>query len=748
MLDILVNSLYTNRQVFLRELISNGSDALSKIRMMYLKSRKEPVNATGHEPTMDIRIHFNEEKKQLIIQDGGVGMTKEELDKNLGSLGSSGTRGFLERLQNASKEGSNNLIGQFGVGFYSVFLVGDRVSVASKSDDSETQYVWESSGDGKYFLYEDPRGNTLGRGTEITIDLKPDAVEFLKPDLVKRVIQQYSEFIDFPIYLAEEVEVEKSSPTNATEDGENATTEDSKNATAESGDEKSVEKVREVQWTLVSTSKPIWTRSPGDVTDEEYDQFYQSTFKDYKFPMYYSHFKAEGEVDFDSILFIPHEGDVSSLMEDVELNNIKLYIRRVFITDEFRDLIPRYLGFVKGIVDSNDLPLNVSRENLQENRILRVIKKKLVRKIFSMISEIAAHEENFKKYANTTDADKAEGPDRRGTKKLVKPMYTHFWEQFGVNIRLGIIHDSVNRGRLSKLLRFKTSQSEDEYISLQTYVDRMKENQKGIYYLTGDSIERIKQSPVLSDALDRGFEVLYMTEAIDEYFIRYLPDFAGKKLLNLVHNEVQMDDLDEVRRAVDKKRAEMYNDFLMYLTKLLEPGEVSKVTLTHRHTTEAFIVSSNQHHITARMANIMRNQAAGMETTPPKVKRIVEVNHRHPLVNDLYQRFTVDKDDELAKDIAWVLYDTASMRAEFPILNISMYAKRVDRLLRNGADISLNEELLPEDDDKYLGIIEEEKAAAVSVKENETQKSTEEVDDKPVTTEKDLKESPETNDDL
>ncbi|CCW67422.1 unnamed protein product [Phytomonas sp. Hart1] len=743
MLDILVNSLYTNRQVFLRELISNGSDALSKIRMVYLKSRKEPVNASGDEPTMDIRIHFNEEMKQLIIQDGGVGMTEEELDKNLGSLGSSGTRSFLEKIQNASKDSSNNLIGQFGVGFYSVFLVGDRVSVASKSDDSDVQYVWESSGDGKYFLYEDPRGNTLGRGTEIVIDLKPDALEFLKPDFIKEVIQQYSEFIDYPIYVAEVVEVEKPSPsTNTTEDSENETTEENEEKKVEEDEEKEVEKIREVRWTHANTNKPIWTRPLGNVTDDEYIDFYQATFKDSKQPIYYSHFKAEGEVDFDSILFIPHEDDLTSILEETESNSIKLYIRRVFITDEFRELLPRYFGFVKGVVDSNDLPLNVSRENLQENRILRVIRKKLVRKIFSMINDIATHEENFKKYTNTTDAAKAESPERRGTKKLEKPMYSHFWEKFGLNIRYGIINDAVNRGRLSKLLRFKSSQSENEFISLQTYVDRMKKDQKGIYFLTGDSIERIKQSPVLQDALDRKYEVLYMTDAVDEYFVRHMTDFAGKKLLNLVHNEVRMGDVDEDRRAIAKKRTEMYSDFLTHLSTFLEPGEVSKVILTHRHTTEAFIVSSNQHHITARMSNIIRSQAIGLDREIPKVRRVVEVNYRHPLVNELYQRFIIDKDDEMAKDIAWVLYEIASMRAEFPVSNISMHAKRIDRLLRGGADIGLDEELLPEDDDKYLEIVKEERAA-LAAKKNETQATAKKkmVDEPPTTEEESSKPS-------
>nr|Q9NGD0.1 RecName: Full=Endoplasmin homolog; AltName: Full=Glucose-regulated protein 94; AltName: Full=Lipophosphoglycan biosynthetic protein 3; Flags: Precursor [Leishmania infantum]AAF67727.1 glucose-regulated protein 94 [Leishmania infantum]ADP89477.1 glucose regulated protein 94 [Leishmania infantum] len=699
MLDILVNSLYTNRAVFLRELISNGSDALDKIRVLYLTSPKEPLTKDGEAPTMDLRISFDKEKSELILRDGGVGMTKEELAKHLGSLGTSGTKHFLEKLQEGVGAGGgdqNNLIGQFGVGFYSVFLVGDRVRVASKSDDSDEQYVWESKGDGQYFLYPDPRGNTLGRGTEITIELKPDAEQFLSAETIKKTIHQYSEFINFPIYVQEEVEVASTAatPEPAAEEGsldEGAVEEDPD----KEGDTQGV--VKERRWTLVNENRPIWTRPIGNVTEEEYHTFYKAFSGDYRDPLYFNHFKVEGEVDFDSILFVPTTVDPASFSDDnsVPNTNIKLYVRRVFITDEFRDLLPRYLNFVKGIVDSNDLPLNVSREVLQESRILRVIKKKLVRKTLSMFADIAAQDEAI------ANGKQVESPAPSGHTHLKKPAYTKFWELYGKHLRLGVMLDSNNRNRLTKLFRYKSSRSESEYISLQTYVDRMKKGQKGIYYLSGDSVARIKKSPVLEDAVNHDVEVIFMTDAIDEYVVSQLTDFAGKKLINLAKEGVQLEESDARQRVADRKRKEKYDSFFTHLRALFGYSEVRKVILTKRMTNEAFLVSSGENQITARLASIMRGQSMSLANQQMTAERVLEVNYRHPLVDEMFKRFTVDEDDEVATDIAWVLYDTANLQAEFPVADVAAYSKRINRLLRSSVDLSADDSLLPPDDAEY-----------------------------------------------
>ncbi|CAM39934.1 putative heat shock protein 90 [Leishmania braziliensis MHOM/BR/75/M2904] len=699
MLDILVNSLYTNHAVFLRELISNGSDALDKIRVLYLTSPKEPLTKDGETPTMDLRISFDNENHELILRDGGIGMTKEELTQHLGSLGSSGTKHFLEKLQEGSGAvggDQSNLIGQFGVGFYSVFLVGNRVRVASKSDDSDEQYVWESKGDGEYFLYPDPRGNTLGRGTEITIELKPEDQEFLSAETIKKTIHQYSEFINFPIYVQEEVEVKPKTEIRTSEPG--AEVGFMKEVVVEE-DNNGEEKVprMEKRWTLINENRPIWTRQIGNVTEEEYIKFYKAFSGDYRDPLYFSHFKVEGEVDFDSILFIPSTVDPASFSDDKAnpSTNIKLYVRRVFITDEFRDLLPRYLNFVKGIVDSNDLPLNVSREVLQESRILRVIKKKLVRKALNMFANIAAQD------VEIANKDHAEDPAPSGHTHLKKPTYAKFWDLFGKHLRLGAITDSNNRNRLMKLFRYKSSASETEYISLQAYVDRMKKGQKGIYYLSGDSVDRIKKSPVLEDALNHGFEVIFMTDPIDEYAVSHLTDFAGNKLINLAKEGVAFEETDSRQRVVDKKRREKYNSLFTHLRGIFGYSEVRKVILTRRMTNEAFIVSSGDNQITARLASIMRGQSMSLADQKVTAERVLEVNYRHPLVDEMFKRFTVNEDDEVATDIAWVLYDTANLQAEFPVADVAAYAKRINRLLRSSVDLNADDSLLPPDDDEY-----------------------------------------------
>ncbi|KAH9598711.1 Histidine kinase/HSP90-like ATPase [Trypanosoma melophagium] len=657
MLDILINSLYTNRAVFLRELISNGSDALDKIRLLYLTAPKEPVNKDGVAPTMDMHVSIDQPNKTLTIRDGGIGMTREELENHLGSLGTSGTKRFMERLKE-SKDSS--LIGQFGVGFYSAFLVADRVRVASKSDDSDKQWVWESTGDGQYYIYEDERGNTLGRGTEITLEMKPDALEFLNSDNVRRIVHQYSEFVHFPILM-------------------------------EKGD----------TWEVVNENKPIWTRKPSDVTEEEYVKFYKALTRDYQPPMYYSHFTVEGEVEFSSVLFIPEEATQDIFINNENTrDNIKLYVRRIFITDEFRELLPRYLNFVRGVVDSNDLPLNVSREVLQESRILRVIKKKLVRKALGMISEIAETDARIKDELKDKPKDENSTDNNGGIKNPKEPIYPKFWEKFGKHIRLGILEDANNRGRLAKLLRYPSSKSNGTLISLQEYADRMQSNQKSIYYLTGDSVQKLKQSPHMEEALQRDVEVIFMTDAIDEYVVGQIHDFANKKLINLAKEGVQFDEQTDRDKAIEKKRTEKYQPLLDRLARMFRRSDVRKVILTKRQSSEPFILSSQEGEMTPRMVNIM-NQQAISSMQPMRYTRVLEINYRHPLVQDLLKRFVADPKDQLAVDVAWVLFGTANLQAEFPITDQAMYAKRMNRLLRGRVGLPTDDSLLPPDDDEY-----------------------------------------------
>ncbi|EPY21226.1 heat shock protein 90kDa beta [Strigomonas culicis] len=684
MLDILINSLYTNRAIFLRELISNGSDALDKVRVLYLTDPKNPVNKDGEPVTMDIHISIDKEQKQLIIRDGGIGMTKEDLSKNLGSLGTSGTKRFLEGMKSGATSGdSSNLIGQFGVGFYSVFLVAKRVIVASKHDSSDVQYVWESHGDGRFFLYEDPRGNTLGRGTELRIELKPDSIEYLNMDRIKETIHQYSEFIDFPIHVQEqmaedEVVKELQAQGMVPEEVEAASKEPM------------------YRWTLVNKNRPIWTRSFDEVKEADYDSFYKALTHDYREPLYYSHFKVEGEVEFDSILFIPTEASEEELDSTQRTKNIKLYVRRVFITDDFKDLLPRYLSFVKGVVDSNDLPLNVSRELLQESRVLQVIKKKLVRKALAMFADIQAQDDRIavlKKEGREVETD----APNKGVRVLTKPTYKTFWELFGRHLRYGVVSDPNNRGRLLKLLRYRSSMSRGKYVTLKEYTDRMKKGQRGIYYLTGDSIELIERSPLLQDAKKRGIEVLYMTDTIDEYVVNNVPDFAGKKLINIAAADADYEEDDDRQRALRQKREERFEPLFSLLRQLFGEKEVKKIVLTKRHTDLPFLLTNDENHMSIRMQKLMRSQMTGSTSSMLRAQRVLEVNYRHPLVDELYRRFIVDPNDNIAEDIAWVLFDTANMQAEFPVLDVAAYSQRVVRLLATSVDLDPDQPLMAED---------------------------------------------------
>jgi HSP90 family molecular chaperone len=717
MLNILINSLYTNRAVFLREIISNASDALDKIRFLYLTNPKQPKNDAGEEPTMDIRIRVDRDKRTFVMIDGGIGMTADELKNNLGSLGTSGTQKFLDALKDSS---DSNFIGQFGVGFYSVFLVADRVIVASKHDDSDKQWVWESTGDGTFYLYEDERGNTLGRGTELTLELKKDADEFLEHEKVKEVIHRHSEFIHFPIYIQTtkiEQVPKKKDAEKTTEEGEVV------DEATEDGEEKKEEfdHVPTTSWTLVNENKPIWTRKPEELVEEDYNKFYKALTKDHDDPMFYTHFSTEGEMEFKALLFIPGRAPYNVFDTSITNNNIRLYVRRVFITDEFKDLLPRYLNFIKGIVDSDDLPLHVSREVLQESRILKIIKKKLVRKALQMLADIAEGDKKLEASKKAKDAGEEPEEDeaKPGQKKQTEMLFDKFWTEFGKNLRLGMIEDGTNRARLTKLLRYKSSKSEEKLTSLDEYVARCPEKQKAIYFLTGESVEKIKQMPVLEDAIAQDVEVLYMVDAIDEYVVGHVTDHAGKKLVNLAKEPVKREKTKR-DKAIEKKRKEKYQEFTDWFKNLL--GEkVTKVSLTERGTKEPMIVSSPQHGLSATMARIQKSQTLSDKTMDSgDAKRVLELNYLHPLTDDIFKRITVNSNDKTAEELALVLYDVASLQGGFEINDNLAFGQRIGRLLRQSVNIAPDQGLVEESIDEYLVDYEEDEEAG---KEKETEEA-------------------------
>merc|ERR1712194_549537 len=478
LMDIIINSLYTDKQVFLRELVSNAADALEKARFHSVQDE----TLLGDTQDLEIKIEHDPDGKTITITDTGVGMSKADLINNLGTVAKSGTTNFLEAM---AEGGDANLIGQFGVGFYSAFLVADKVTVTSKCNEDPVQHVWESSADASFTVVEDPRGNTLGRGSRVTLHLKEDAHDYLAEDKLKDASKKYSQFIQFPIYVKVKKEVDVEADED--DDDEESEDEEEKDEVEAKDDEEEKEEEKKptkptkktvYEWEQVNTQKAIWMRAKEDVTEEEYSEFYKSISKDYLDPLAYTHFNAEGEIEFKSILYLPKKAPFD-MMDNYwsKKSEVKLFVRRVLVAEKFDGLLPRYLGFVRGVVDSDDLPLNVSREQLQQNKIMKVISKKLVRKVLELMKKLAKDEESGddeekdeeEKEAKDEDEEKKDKKDEEGT-------WSKFWKEFNKNLKMGCYEDDSNRSKLSKLLRFVTTKSDGKEISLDKYLDRMQES--------------------------------------------------------------------------------------------------------------------------------------------------------------------------------------------------------------------------------------------------------------------------------
>ena len=708
LMDIIINSLYTKKDIFLRELISNASDAIDKLRFLSLSD----ASLLEGKPELEIRISASKSANTLTIRDTGVGMTKADLISNLGTVARSGTAAFMEQMANA---GDMNLIGQFGVGFYSIYLVADRVRVVSKNA-ADKQYVWESSADGKYTVAEDPRGATLVRGTEITLFLKEDATEYAKADSLRSLIRKYSEFITFPIHLqtvkSEEVDVPVTEEEAAAAKPEGDDELKAEDAAADAAPKTKKETRETLSWEQVNSQKAIWSRAPESVADEEYKGFFKAINKDGSEARTWIHFKAEGEVEFRAILFIP-SAPPPEMYDNYygKSSALKLYVRKVLIADEFEDLVPRYLNFIRGVVDSDDLPLNVSREQLQQGKILKVMSKKLVRKVLEMIRKMAqvqAQALKDKADAGKTDEEKAAeaaaetagGDDEEaGAKKVEIPshlsagaetVYTEFWDKFGKNIKLGVIEDTPNRNKLAKLLRWHTSVSgKDAWRSFDEYIAAMKEGQTAIYYIAGESWEAVQESPFLERLAAAGIEVIFMTDPIDEYTVQNLPEYSGKKLQSITKEGLVLPGegtKDHKRREADYRTR--FANLQEYLKAQLG-DKVEKVAISTRLAASPCVLVTSQYGYSANMERIMRSQAFADPTRAQflMAKKTLEINPRHPFIVELATRALEKPDAEETRDIATLLYDTALLNSGFALENAKDFNSRVFRMLKSSMNL-------------------------------------------------------------
>ena len=707
LLSLIINTFYSNKEIFLRELISNASDALDKIRYTAITD----PSVLRNEEKYFIRIIPDKTNNTLTIWDSGIGMTKTDLINNLGTIARSGTRHFMELL-NAGADIS--MIGQFGVGFYSSYLVANKVVVISKSNDDE-QYRWESIANSTFQVVKDTilndKSNAIGRGTKVILYLKDECVEFLEERKLKDLIKKHSEFISFPIELwiekTTEKEVDDDEDDEKKEDEKkDEKKEEKKDEEKKEGEEKKEEegpkvedtkkekkekkkkKIKEVthEFERVNNTKPIWLRKKEEVTKEEYANFYKSITNDWEDHLACIHFTMEGHLEIKGILFVPKRAPFDLFEANKKKTNIKLYVRRVFIMDDCDELIPEYLGFIKGVIDSDDLPLNISRESLQQNKILKAIKKSITKKCIELFFQIAENAEDFKK----------------------------FYEQFSKNLKLGIHEDATNRAKLAELLRYYSTKSGDEMVSFKQYIERMQPKQKYIYYITGESKSVVAASPFIEKLKEKGIEVLYLTDPIDEYCIQQLKDFDGKQLKCCSKEGLDLEDTEDEKKAFEELKTQ-YEPVCKKIKEILD-NKVEKVVVGERLDESPCVLVTSEFGWTANMERIMKAQALrdNSMTSYMISKKTLEINPKHGIIKELKAQLEKDANSSNIKDTIWLLYDTSLLNSGFSIEDPNAFAKRTYKMILFG----LQDDTLPVTEDKK----EDEKKVEGGEKKEEEKK--------------------------
>lgn len=613
-LHLMTHSLYSNKEIFLRELISNASDACDKLRFEALADS----SLYGDDPELKITIDFDEAANTVTVKDNGIGMNRQEMIDHIGTIASSGTRKFLEKLTGDQAKDSQ-MIGQFGVGFYSSFIVADKVTVTSRRAGSDEAVVWESDGQGSFTL---GAADKADRGTEIVLHLKEDEKEFANNFRLRNIIKQYSDHISLPINMV------KTDFKTDEKEGE--------------------EKVIDVpEYERVNSASALWTRDKKDISDEEYKDFYKHVSHDFQDPQTWIHNRVEGNQSYTTLLYIPANAPFDLYDRDHK-RGIKLYVKRTFIMDDAEHLMPNYLRFVKGIVDSDDLPLNVSREILQQNKVTDRIRGASVKKVLGLLESMAK--------------DKPED-------------YASFWKTFGQVMKEGPIEDFANKEQVAKLLRFASTHTDsaDQTVSLEDYIARMQEGQEKIYFITAESHTAAKNSPHLEVFRKKGIEVLLLSDRVDEWLVSHLTEFDGKPLQSILRGDLDLG--DEEDRAEKEKASEEFKSVTEKVKKLLEE-KVSEVRMSKRLTDSPSCLVLNEQDMSEQMQKIL--QAAGQYV--PKAKPVLELNPSHALVKKLQVL-----DDDALNDWAMLLFEQAALAAGSQLEDSAEFVKRVNRLLMDKA---------------------------------------------------------------
>ena len=625
LLDLVIHSLYSNKDIFLRELISNGSDAIDRLRFEAL-SNKELIK---DDPEFRIKLFVDNEAKTLRIEDNGIGMTRDELEENIGTIAHSGTRQFMEELKKSKAKASPELIGQFGVGFYSAFMVADNVVLKTRPATGDESWTWESSGDGSYEISEGGRDK---RGTEITLHLNESSRDYIVEFRLRQIIKKYSDFVEYPVVMDI---IRDETPMDD-----------------EGKPKEGAEKQTTVTEETLNSMKAIWMRPKSEVKKEEYNEFYKHVSHDYTDPLKTIHYSAEGKIEFRALLYLPAKAPFDMFQQEGTKHGIHLYVKRIFIMDNCEALLPRYLRFAKGVVESNDLPLNVSREILQEDVIIKKIEKSVTTKILSELKSMMKKSEED---------------------------YLSFYREFGKVLKEGIEVDPTNKDKIKDLLLFESSRTEPgKYVSLKEYTERIALDQKEIYYITGTSRSAVENSPHLEVFKKKEIEVLFMTEPVDEFILSGFGEYDKKKLKSIAQGDIDLG-TEEEKKIADEQKKETSGKYKKLIKKVQDSLKdyVKEVRLSDRLTDSASCLVTDDGDMNPQMERIF----AAMNQAVPETKRILELNPDHPVIETMNDLFAADKKNSKLADYSELLYDQALLTEGIAIKDPAKFARLVTNLM-------------------------------------------------------------------